>query len=119
MLMSDRLAVTAEDKRLLRERTSAALVDMESAAIREICREQGIPSATIRAVSDDAARDLPLDFNRLYTPSMRIDPARLAFRILAAPWKIPALIRFGRQTAFASGRLAGVLTGICRFDVRA
>jgi nucleoside phosphorylase len=105
----DRIAVTPADKAALRAATGADAVEMESAEIRRLCRAAGVPSATVRVVSDAADEALPLDFNRLVTPDWRLSPARLAAAVLARPWKIPALLRLGRTSAAAAGRLADVL----------
>jgi hypothetical protein len=50
-----------------------------------------------------------LDFNRIYTVQKTLHPGRLALEIARAPWKIPALIRFGGDAQKASVRLAEVL----------
>ena len=59
--------------------------------------------------TDTAHHDLPLDFNRVYGPEKSLLAGRLALEIARAPWKIPALVRFGRNAQVASARLAEVL----------
>lgn len=104
-----RVAVTAAEKQALWQSTGADAVEMESSAIRKICREQNIPSATIRVISDAAGEDLPLDFNALMTPDDRIDFAKLALKLMTSPQKIPQLMRFQKQTIKAARSLAEVL----------
>jgi len=105
----DSVAVTAASKRDLRRQTGADGVEMESGAIRDIAREKGIPSATLRVILDTAEEDLPLDFNRLMTPDMRMDPIKLGLFLARSPGKIPGLIRFGKRTQVAARALAGAL----------
>jgi adenosylhomocysteine nucleosidase len=106
---ASKVAVTAADKEELWKATGADVVEMESSAIRKISRQHGIPSATIRVISDAAGEDLPLDFNALMTPDDRIDFAKLALKLISGPQKIPQLIRFQKQTSFAARNLAEVL----------
>jgi adenosylhomocysteine nucleosidase len=106
---ADLVAVTAASKQELRRQTGAAGVEMESGAIRTIARKKGIPSATLRVILDTAGEDLPLDFNRLMTPDMRMDPVKLGLSLARAPGKIPGLIRFGKQTRMAARALSRVL----------
>jgi adenosylhomocysteine nucleosidase len=108
----DHIVVTATEKRLLREATAADAVEMESGVIREICREQGVPAATVRVISDAAGEDLPLDFNRLMTADRKMDYARLAGAILKSPGRIPALLRLQSQTRRAGEELARVLAEV-------
>jgi adenosylhomocysteine nucleosidase len=104
-----RVAITAAEKTALRQQTGADAVEMESAVIRSLCREKGIPSATVRVISDAADENLPLDFNALMTADYRIDFARLVGKVLLSPGKIPALMRFQKQTQMAARALAAVL----------
>ncbi|MBI5800572.1 MAG: hypothetical protein HZA92_07570 [Verrucomicrobia bacterium] len=100
---------TAAEKTLLRERTGADAIDMESAAIRRLCRERGIPSATVRVISDTAHEELPLDFNAMIAADGKLDLGKLALALLRRPHKIPALLALGRRTKSAAERLAAVL----------
>ncbi len=106
---ADRVAATAVEKRRLREATGADAVEMESAVVREICRQRSIPAATLRVILDAAAEDLPLDFNALMTPHRTISGRKLAFALLRAPGKIRDLLRLQKQSAAAAERLAEVL----------
>lgn len=104
-----RVAVNREEKAALFHQNQQDAVEMESGVVREVCRRRGIRSATVRVISDAAHEDLPLDFNRLMTPDMRIDGARLALRLIGKPGKIAELIRFQSRLKLAAKRLADVL----------
>jgi len=106
---ADRIATTAFEKQMLRANTQADVVEMESEAIHAICREQGIPCATVRVISDTAHEDLPLDFNQLSNPDQSLNFGRLALAIAKSPGKIPALLRLQKQTSFAANQLAAKL----------
>ena len=109
---SDRVAITAAEKLSLWETTGADVVEMESEIIRAICRAQGIPSATLRVISDAARETLPLDFNAFMTADQRLNYGRLIFALLGSPRKIPALLRLQRQTELAAKNLARVLSQV-------
>lgn len=106
---AERVAVTTYEKATLRERTGADAVEMESGIIRRLCHERGIPSATVRVISDIAQEDLPLDFNALVRADGKLSLGRLAGAVLRRPRKIPALMALGRRSQSAARRLAGVL----------
>lgn len=109
-----RVAITAGEKAALWQSTGADAVEMESSAIRNICREQKIPSATIRVISDNAGQDLPLDFNALMTPEDRIHYPKLIWAVLSRPGRIGKLMDFQRQTMAASRQLGAVLGQLLR-----
>ena len=78
---------------------------MESALIRRLCSARGIASATLRAISDTAEADLPLDFNQLTGPDEQLSGGKLAIAILRRPWVIPGLMKLGRNSSLAADRL--------------
>jgi adenosylhomocysteine nucleosidase len=101
--------VTAAQKAQARADTGARAVEMESEVIRQACRAAGIPSATVRVISDLAAEDLPLDFNRLAKPDQSLHPGKLALAILKSPGAVPGLLRLRNNTRLAAETLADVL----------
>jgi adenosylhomocysteine nucleosidase len=106
---ADRIATTAGEKKTLRAQTGADVVEMESAAILGVCRELGIPCATVRVISDTASEDLPLDFNALAKPDKNLDFGKLFLAIACSPGKIGALMQLQKKTNFAARQLSAVL----------
>lgn len=108
---AERIVTNAAEKRQLYEATGADAVEMESQFIRAVCREQLIPSATVRVILDTADENLPLDFNRLLDSQQEMDYGKLALGLLRSPSAIPPLLRLHKQTQVAARRLGEVLAG--------
>jgi adenosylhomocysteine nucleosidase len=108
----DRIASTAREKQQLRETTGADAAEMESGAVQAVCRERGIPCATVRVISDTVDEDLPLDFNQFLTPEKTLDMSKLMMAVAKAPWKMGALMELQRKTKVAAQQLGDVLAKV-------
>jgi hypothetical protein len=112
---ADRVAVTAEEKRALRQSTGLSAVDMEFAEVSRIARVWGVPVRGIRVVSDTAPEDLPLDFNRYRDAQGRFSRGRIALAALGRPFTaIPGLLRLNRNCNLAADKL-GEFFANCEF----
>jgi len=106
ILSVDRVAVTAAEKRALRERTGAAAVEMEARVVEAKAREWGVPFRCVKAVSDLAAEDMPLDFNLYRDSEGRFSRSRIALAAIARPFSVmPRLQRLDRHCRVAAERL--------------
>jgi nucleoside phosphorylase len=72
-LTSAHVLGSPENKKILRERFHASIVDMETAALAEVAASRCVPLSSIRVVSDEAADTFLEPF--AYDPSMPI-PSR-------------------------------------------
>lgn len=106
---SPRVLITREEKRALWRSSGADAVEMESAAIREVCAQHGLRCLTLRVISDGANEDLPLDFNECLSENSRPRPGRILMSLLRSPGRIGGLLRLHRQTRRAAARLGEVL----------
>ena len=84
-------------------------IDMESAVIMAHFADAAVPKVVIRAISDAASEDLPIDFDRCVTPQGAIKPLSLVNAIVRRPGNLPNLVRFGRQSSVAARKLADFL----------
>jgi adenosylhomocysteine nucleosidase len=95
-------------KRSLARKTAAVAVDMESAAIAEVCQEKRIPCAVVRAISDTADTMLS---DRLVTmvSGGRVSPWRVLINVVRSPRLVLELWRLARDTRIAARALAATL----------
>jgi adenosylhomocysteine nucleosidase len=102
----DRVVVSAEEKRALRQKTGAAAVEMEAAAVARTAAQWGIPFRCVRVVSDIAAEDLPLDFNLYRDAAGRFSRTRIALAAMLRPFSVmPRLMRLDRNCGIAAEAL--------------
>ena len=111
---ASRVAITVAEKQALRAQTGADVVEMESAVITRVCHAAGVECVTLRAISDTADEDLPLDFNALMTSADQINWWKFARTIAFQPTLIGSLIAFQRQTRDAARQLGRVLNQVVK-----
>jgi adenosylhomocysteine nucleosidase len=107
LVTSPKVADAAE-KRRLASTYSAALVDMEAAAIGRLAAMREIPFYAIKGVSDSLTDRLP-DFNRFLAPTGQFLLARFILFAILRPWYWPALLRMGENSKRASQNIAELL----------
>lgn len=98
---------SAAEKRLLSQR--ADVVEMESFDILLAAKEEGVPAVAIRAISDGADEDLPLDMGEVLDAEGRVSIPRVLGQAALKPQSLPGLVRLGQQSKRAAEGLANFL----------
>ena len=107
-LATSRTLVTrAAQKRQLGSEAEA--VEMESYTILAEAARHGVPGIAIRAVSDTADFDLPLDLGRATDGRGQIRVAGIVSQVLRRPSGLPGLLKLARDCRLASRRLGDFL----------
>jgi adenosylhomocysteine nucleosidase len=107
LFTTDEILVKASQKKSCA--SGAQSVDMESFEIIRQATAWGARSVVIRAISDSATEDLPINFNRTLSDKNEVSLGKVFVEVLKNPLALPALIRFGRQSQQAGARLAAFL----------
>lgn len=93
---SDTIVSSPSQKRVLRQRTGAVAVDMESAAVITAAAGRGLPSLVIRSVLDPAHMTLPEAIVRCSDAFGRVRSAALLRALLAHPSLWPSVMELRR-----------------------
>ena len=105
---SDRPLASAAQKRAMFDHTNALAVDTESHVAAAIAAAHRLPFAAIRVIADAVSRDLPPAASVALKAGGRVDVARVAGSILAAPSQLPLLARTARDAHVAFAALRDV-----------
>jgi adenosylhomocysteine nucleosidase len=106
-LTSEKIVATAEEKRELSRKGS--IVEMETTHILGAAAEKHVPCAAVRAISDAADEDLPVDFARILDSHGHLRMGGLLKEVGFSPYRIPLLLQFARQSRAAGKSLADFL----------
>jgi adenosylhomocysteine nucleosidase len=104
---AQRVIGTGEEKRYL-----GAIADAVETESFEILREAaacGVPAAAIRAISDLADEDLPIDMNGILNEDGRVSVPRVLGQVTLHPESVPGLVKLGQQSKRAAESLARFL----------
>jgi adenosylhomocysteine nucleosidase len=107
LFTTDEILVKASQKRSCASRAQS--VDMESFEIVKAASAWGARSVVIRAISDAATEDLPINFNLTLSEQKEVRLSKVLMQIARNPLALPSLIRFGRQSKRAGTLLAEFL----------
>lgn len=106
-LTSEKIVPTALAKDEIRDQGS--IVEMESAHILAAAQRAHVPAILVRAISDAADEDLPVDFARILDSQGHLKVGGLLREVGLSPQRISLLIQFGRQSRSAAKSLADFL----------
>src|SRR5208282_2613265 len=106
-LTSGKIVATAEAREQLNRKGS--IVEMESTHILAAAAQRHLPAVAVRAISDAADEDLPVDFGRILDSHGHLRMGGLLKEVGLSPYRIPLLIQFGRQSRAAGKSLADFL----------
>ncbi|HKM65528.1 MAG TPA: hypothetical protein VJX70_00050 [Candidatus Acidoferrum sp.] len=107
LFTSDQVMVKAKQKRDCASKAQA--VDMESFEIVKVACAWGARAVVVRAISDSAKEDLPINFNLTLSGEKQVSVGKVAAQLAKNPLALPSLIRFARQSRRAAETLANFL----------
>jgi hypothetical protein len=82
---------------------------MESLYVLAAAAERNIRSVAIRAVSDGADSNLPLDFDRVFSERGTVSIPRVIGQVVRRPRRIAGLLRLANESERAASALAQFL----------
>jgi adenosylhomocysteine nucleosidase len=106
-LVSDRVVSTSAEKATLAACGDA--VDMESVYILAAAWQHGVRTVAVRAISDAADADLPLDFSRVFTERGEVSVPKVVGQLIRRPSRLPGLLRLANESERAASALAHFL----------
>ena len=109
LFTTDEILVKASQKKSCSSRAQS--VDMESFEIVKAASAWGARSIVLRAISDAATEDMPINFNLTLSDKKQVSLSRVLIQVAKNPLALPALIRFGEQSKRAAALLAAFLEG--------
>jgi len=114
MLHTTEVTRTADEKRMLFDRTGALAVDMESAAVAQVARGAQIPFAIVRAIVDPQTTPIPAAALASIDELGRPRIASLLSALAREPRDLLALVRLSAcfRAALASLKRAAEIAGL-------
>ncbi len=113
LIQSPRVVAEPVDKAELFQSTGAVAVDMESAAIAQVCKDANKPFIAIRAIADPARRSIPAAVVKAMDVNGRVGLGALGLAAIGRPQLLTALLRLRKDSRAAYATLSRIarLTG--------
>jgi adenosylhomocysteine nucleosidase len=106
-LTSKKIVATADEKQELSG--SGSVVEMESSHVLTAAEKHHVPAVAVRAISDAADEDLPVDFGRIMDSRGHLKYDGLLKEVGLHPYRLAPLMKFAGQSRAAAGSLADFL----------
>jgi adenosylhomocysteine nucleosidase len=106
-LTSEKIVATAGEKQELSAHGS--IVDLETSYVLTAAENHHVPAVAIRAISDAAEEDLPVDFGRILDSRGHLKYGGLLKEVGLHPYRLAPLVKFAGQSRAATGALADFL----------
>jgi len=106
-LTSEKIVATADEKQELSR--SGSIVEMESSHVLTAAEKHHVPAVAVRAISDAADEDLPVDFGRIMDSRGHLKYDGLLKEVGLHPYRLAPLMKFAGQSRAAAGSLADFL----------
>ena len=107
LLTSHQVMAKASAKRACSSKAQS--VDMESFEIVKEAQAWGAQSVVVRAISDSAKEDLPINFNLTLSKKQQVSVSKIVWQLAKNPVALPAVLRFAAQSRKAAEKLARFL----------
>jgi adenosylhomocysteine nucleosidase len=106
-LTSETIVAMADEKQELGK--SGSVVEMETSYILRVAEKHHVPAVAVRAISDAADEDLPVDFGRIMDSRGHLKYGGLLMEVGLHPYRLAPLMKFAGQSRAAAGSLADFL----------
>jgi len=106
-LTSEKIVATADEKQELS--LSGSVIEMETSYVLMAAENHHVPAVAIRAISDAAEEDLPVDFGRILDSRGHLKYGGLLKEVGLHPSRLAPLIKFAGQSRAATRALADFL----------
>lgn len=108
LIQSPRVVAEPADKAELFQSTGAVAVDMESAAIAQVCKDANQPFVAIRAIADPASRSIPAAVVKAMDVNGRVSLSTLGLAVIGQPRLFSVLLQLRKDSRAAYAALSRV-----------
>lgn len=106
-LTLQKIVATADEKQELS--ATASIVEMETSFVLTAAEKHHVPAVSVRAISDSADEDLPVDFGRIMDSHGHVKYGGMLKEVGLHPYRLFPLIKFAGQSRSATKALADFL----------